>query len=283
MLTLAAVVAAAGALSWPAAGGRLRLTALGRATAGGRPAPATVALTGWARRRCNLLLAVLAGVIGVLLAGPGGGLAAAMMSGTALGCWRVSRGRRAAATAATGLSDALGILVAELWAGAHPAGAMQAAADIHTDGSPGVPTDAARALAAVAATARLGGDVPAALRNAGPASLRCWLDRLAQAWSLAELHGIALADVLDAVRCDTEHRVRFAAEVQARLAGPRSTAMVLAGLPVLGLLLGQALGAAPWRVLRETPVGQLLLVIGTALACAGVWWSTRLMSRAVAA
>jgi Flp pilus assembly protein TadB len=37
------------------------------------------------------------------------------------------------------------------------------------------------------------------------------------------------------------------------------------------------------RVLRETPVGQVLLVLGTGLACGGALWSARLISRAVPA
>jgi tight adherence protein B len=56
---------------------------------------------------------------------------------------------------------------------------------------------------------------------------------------------------------------------------------VLAGLPLLGLALGHAVGANPLRVLSDTSAGQGLLVVGTGLACAGVLWSARLMSRAV--
>ncbi|MGH3692600.1 MAG: type II secretion system F family protein [Pseudonocardiaceae bacterium] len=281
MLSVAVVVLAAGVLCWPAGAGGLRLTELRRSAA--RAPLAGVrrfsVQSCWARRRCGLLLVAFAAGAGLLLAGLGGGLAAAMVAGTATTRWSAGRGHRVAAAAATGLSDALGVLVTELRAGAHPAGAVQAAADTHTDGSP----DVALALAGVAAAARLGGDVPLVLRSVGSAHLRPWLDRLAQAWTLADRYGIPLADLLDAVRCDTEHRVRFAAEVQARLAGPRATAAVLAGLPLLGLGLGHAVGAAPWRVLSGTPVGQLLLVIGTGLACAGVLWSARLVSGAVPA
>lgn len=274
MLSVAVAVLAVGVLCWPASAGRLRLTELR-----GRCAPAVMVLASWVTGRRGMVLLGLAAAAGALRAGLAGGLAAALVAGTAATCWRGSRVRRAAATAATELSDALGILLAELRAGAHPADAVQAAADSCAE----VTSDVVQALATAAAAARLGGDVPAALRSAGPAQLRCWWHQLAGAWSLAEQHGIALADVLDAVRCAAEHRVRFAAEVQARLAGPRATAMVLAGLPLLGLALGQALGASPWRVLCETPMGHLLLVIGTALACAGVWWSTRLISGAVPA
>jgi tight adherence protein B len=290
VLSLAVAALATGALCWPAEVGRSRLTELHRRGRGLRAQVAT-ARRSWAARRCGLLLLALVAGIGALLAGPGGSLAAAMVTGTATARWRASRDRRAAATAATGLSDALGVLVAELRAGAHPGDAVRAAADTHADRPPGgpltmstdVPTDVVRALAAVAAAASLGGDVPAVLRSAGPAPLRSWTGRLADAWSLADRYGIPLADLLDAVRSDTEHRVRFAADVQSRLAGPRATASVLAGLPLLGLALGHAVGAAPLRVLCETPVGQVLLVIGTGLACVGVQWSARLVSGAVPA
>lgn len=289
MLSMAVAALASGALCWPAEVGRGRLTELHRREV---RAQVAAAKRSWAVRRCGLLLLTLAAGLGALLAGPGGSLAAAMVTGTATARWRAGRYCRAAATAATGLSDALGVLVAELRAGAHPGAAVQAAAETHTDtpptasamspmASPNVPADVVRALSAVAAAASLGGDVPAVLRGAGPAPLRPWLGRLADAWSLADRYGIPLADLLEAVRSDTEHRVRFAAEVQARLAGPRATASVLAGLPLLGLALGHAVGADPLRVLCETPVGQVLLVIGTGLACAGVQWSARLVSGAV--
>jgi tight adherence protein B len=278
VLSLAMAALAAGVLCWPVGMGRSRLTGLRR-----REAPVATERRSCVTRRYGLLLVALAAGAGALLAGPGGGLAAAMVSGTAVARRRAGREGRIAATAATGLSDALGVLVAELRVGAHPGDAITAAADTHSDGPPNVGADVVRALSEVAAAARLGGDVPAVLRSAGPAPLRAWLGRLADAWSLADRYGIPLADLLDAVRSDTEHRVRFAAEVQARLAGPRATAAVLAGLPLLGLALGQAVGAAPWHVLCETVVGQVLLVIGTAAACVGVLWSARLVSGAVPA
>ncbi len=274
MLSLALAAVAAAALCWPAGAGRDRLAELGLTELGRQRVKVQIAATGrnWVKQRW-LLLVALAVAVGALLAGPGGGLAAALVTGTATARWRAGRDRRAAAVAATGLSDALGVLVAELRAGAHPSDAARAAAD--------GPADATRALSAAAAASRLGGDVPAVLRSAGPVQLSSWLGRLADAWSLADRHGIPLADLLDAVRSDTEQRVRFAADVEARLAGPRATAAVLAGLPVLGLALGHAMGAAPLQVLSETPVGQGLLVVGTGLACAGVLWSARLVSRAV--
>jgi tight adherence protein B len=65
------------------------------------------------------------------------------------------------------------------------------------------------------------------------------------------------------------------------VAGPRASAGVLAGLPVLGLLMGSGVGADPWRVLTTTGTGTVLLVAGVALEGAGLAWSARLIRRAV--
>lgn len=276
MLSLAIAVLAAAGVCWPAGAGRDRLGRLRRRWAAPAAGPNSRRWVdqSWLDRRWLPLSVVLCAGFGALLAGPGGGLAAAMAGATALARWRAGRERRAGTASATGLSDALAVVVAELRAGAHPGQAIRVAGtDSHAD--------ATRALSTAAAAARLGGDVPVALRRAGPAVLDPWLGRVADAWSLADRHGIPLADLLDAVRADTEHRVRFAAELQARLAGPRATSAVLAGLPLFGLVLGHAVGAAPLRVLSATPAGQLLLVVGTGLACAGVLWSARLASAAM--
>ncbi|GGM64997.1 hypothetical protein GCM10012275_39390 [Longimycelium tulufanense] len=64
------------------------------------------------------------------------------------------------------------------------------------------------------------------------------------------------------------------------MAGPRATAAVLAALPLLGLLLGEAIGAGPWHILSETAPGQILLAIGACLACAGLIWTAHLTGKA---
>lgn len=109
-----------------------------------------------------------------------------------------------------------------------------------------------------------------------PDGVRGSLGRVSRAWALAERHGIALAEVLDAVCRDVEHRVAFARDVEARMAGPRATAGVLSSLPLLGLALGEATGAKPWAVLSGQPLGQLVLVAGAGLICLGVVWTVRL-------
>lgn len=167
-------------------------------------------------------------------------------------------------------------MVAELRAGAHPASAAEAAA---VDAQP----SAATAMRAIAAAARLDGDLDRALaasRTANPTTAHV-LNQVARAWVLAQRHGLPLAEVLDAVRGDLETRRRFARQVLARMAGPRATATILALLPAIGLALGEAMGAHPLRVLTATPSGQLLLLVGVALACAGVAWSARITNQVV--
>ena len=54
-------------------------------------------------------------------------------------------------------------------------------------------------------------------------------------------------------RHDLDARIRLSGQVTAQLAGPKASAAVLAGLPLLGVALGQGIGANPWHVLTATP------------------------------
>lgn len=213
-----------------------------------------------------------------LLAGPAALVATAMV-GTAVRRGVRSRARhRAHLTATSVVADGVAAFVAELKAGAHPAAAAAGAAQDAEE-------PATTVLAGIASTARLGGDVTTALDTMSRTrpELAAALGPLARAWRLADHHGVPLADVLDAVRRDLERRVAFAGQVRARMAGPEASAAVLAGLPVFGVLLGELSGTRPLHVLTSTGAGQVLLVLGAALICAGLLWSTRLTSRAVGA
>ena len=61
-------------------------------------------------------------------------------------------------------------------------------------------------------------------------------------------------------------------------AGARTTAAVLAGMPVLGIALGQAIGADPVAFLLSGGAGGVLLVIGITLSCLGLLWSDRIVT-----
>jgi tight adherence protein B len=105
--------------------------------------------------------------------------------------------------------------------------------------------------------------------------------RISAAVLLSARTGCSLAEVIGAVEDDLRARHRHELELRAATAGPRAGALLLAGLPVLGLAMGSGVGADPWRVLTTTGTGQVLLVAGVALEIAGVAWSGRLVRRAL--
>ncbi|MEU3982499.1 type II secretion system F family protein [Streptomyces sp. NPDC026672] len=136
---------------------------------------------------------------------------------------------------------------------------------------------------AVVAAARFGGDVPGALAAAAGQPGAEGLRGLAACWRVAVDQGAGLAAGLDrldaALRTERDQR----ADLRAQLAGARATAVMLAGLPVLGLLLGTAMGADPLHVLLHSGAGLGCLVVGGVLEGAGMWWVTRIVRGAEAA
>jgi tight adherence protein B len=87
---------------------------------------------------------------------------------------------------------------------------------------------------------------------------------------------VAVDRLEEALRTDQACRE----EVDAELEGARATALLLAGLPVLGLGLGSGLGGDPLHVLLRTPVGWVCLCVGVALELAGLWWTGRIVRAA---
>ena len=83
------------------------------------------------------------------------------------------------------------------------------------------------------------------------------------------------------MHADVRWRVTYAARIRAQLAGPRATAGVLTALPVLGLALGELVGAHPLGVLRSGLLGQLLVVVGVGIAMGGAVWTGRILRGAV--
>lgn len=237
-------------------------------------------------RAVRMLPVPVVAALGGVVAGVGGACSAAALTALAARTWRSRHEDRRRRERVVQLVGGLRLLIAELRAGAHPAMAAEGAA---ADGAAPEGTSAedeqcevAKVFRSMAATARLGGSVPVLLREEARWPELCWpLARIGQAWKLADRHGAALADLLDSVRRDLDHRVRFAGEVEARMAGPRATALVLSGLPVLGLVLGEAVGSAPLDFLTGGAFGQLLLVVGTGLICGGIVWTRRLTGSAV--
>lgn len=191
--------------------------------------------------------------------------------------WPLGGAAKAAAARRASVVELCDGIATELAAGRPPAAALASAADVLTDGPV---AQEPQELAAVADTARAGGDVPAALEQAsripGYESLRL----LAGCWRIGVERGGMLADVIeglaDALRDEREHRD----EIALQLAGPRASARMLAGLPVLGLLMAMALGADPFGFLLGTLPGAACLCLGVSLDALGLWWTHRIAAAA---
>jgi tight adherence protein B len=165
-------------------------------------------------------------------------------------------------------------LATQVRAGAAPVRAWTVATSLLTewgDGSGG-------------ARLEVGGEAPRECldRLAAAGDAPAGLVALRSAWVLCEDVGAPLADVLasvaDAMRQDAE----VEADIESALAAPRSTARLLALLPMAGLALGELVGARPVHVLLHSSVGRLCAVAGLALALAGHWWARRLVEHTAA-
>ena len=167
---------------------------------------------------------------------------------------------RSAESNAGRMAEVCDLLAAELAAGQPPEAALRQAAMAW-------PT-----IAPVAEVCRLGGDVPGALHEAALAPGASGLRLLAAAWTVAQRTGGGLAAatrrVAEAVRRDQATRQ----VVNGELASARATARLMAGLPVLALLMGSGAGGDPWGFLLSTPAGLACFGAGLTAALCGLWW-----------
>jgi tight adherence protein B len=137
------------------------------------------------------------------------------------------------------------------------------------------------ALRAAAAAARLGGDVPTALRRAAEPEGAEGFGAVAAAWTVAERSGAGPAEVLARIAGVVRAEAEYRRQVDVALGTSRSTARLLAVLPLLGIALGSGIDAHPLDVLFGSPLGAWCLLIGTALAGAGLLWVERLAAGGV--
>lgn len=273
MLTWSAVTGAVAVLTWPGPVARTRLARLTRPARNRRVLALIRDRPAWPH--VAAAAAALTVPIVFAVAGAAATVAVAVFALAVTAHVRARRRVRGRIQATARLAEAVRTLVGGLRAGAHPAAAAETAAHDADDHTGPV-------LTAIAASTRLGGEPDSgrlAVSGAVPADV---VHRLVTAWSLARRHGLPLGGVLEAVQRDIDAQVRLAGQLDARLAGPRASSAILAVLPAFGLLLGQAMGAAPLDVLLTTSPGHLLLVLGSVLVLAGVAWSTLLTSRVMA-
>lgn len=238
-----------------------------RAAAGSK----TPRMATWLLVPCGVALTLALGAV----TSTGAVVAAAIMGATVEMRRRNRRRRRTRGAEAAALRGALDVLVGELRVGAHPVTAFNVAAD----DTAGV---VASALRTIAARARLGADVVAGMLGvAQRSSLPAHWERLAVCWQLAQTHGLAIGTLMQTAQRDLVERQRFSSRVDAGMAGARTTAAVLAGLPAVGIALGQLIGADPLGFLLAGGFGEWLLILGVLLACAGLLWCDRITGAVV--
>ncbi|GAA4632750.1 hypothetical protein GCM10023196_067500 [Actinoallomurus vinaceus] len=179
-------------------------------------------------------------------------------------------GRRDLAARRAAVVELCDGISAELAAGRPPGAALSGAAEGLSLPRFGLVVEAARS----------GDDVATCLERAAATPGCEGLRLLAGCWRIGVDRGGMLARVIDglaaALRDEQEHRE----EVALQLAGPRATARLLAGLPLLGLLMAVALGARPFAFLSGTVPGALCLGFGVGLDVLGLWWTRRLAAAA---
>ncbi|MFL6288281.1 MAG: type II secretion system F family protein [Actinomycetes bacterium] len=98
------------------------------------------------------------------------------------------------------------------------------------------------------------------------------LRAIAICWQLADSSGAGLADALDRIGDAMRHEHEIALEVHGQLATTRATAVLLATLPLMALLMASLLGADLVGVLLGTWLGLSCLAAGIVLTTLGCWW-----------
>jgi tight adherence protein B len=178
--------------------------------------------------------------------------------------WRAQRDRAEAARTRAMVLEVCESLVAELRAGRPPQLALELGMGVMP------------ALANVAAAARLGGDVPDALRQLARRPGARALHSVAAGWQIAARTGASLAGVVEHVVAGIRDDEAARGEVEASLGPPRATARLLALLPAAGIALGSSIGADPVHVLLLTTFGHVCLGVGVILALLGLTWVERI-------
>lgn len=210
-----------------------------------------------------------AAVVPSLLASSGGTSAPSV--GSVLGWWR-RRGKDDAELQRVA-ADLYVAAAAELRAGAGIPSALLRAADE-------VPPRLGGPVRRAGAVLLAGGEVDGVLAPRDDPVVARLLRPLAVCLAVTVETGAALATALEqtSAALRAAHRLRVA--VRSELAGARATALLLAGLPVVGLGLGAAVGADPLRFLLTTLPGWVCLLLAATLDALGLWWTGALLRTA---
>jgi tight adherence protein B len=245
-----------------------------------RPLPQSASISRGADRAAWLRLfdGRVAGVTAGLVAAAsgfavGGALVAVagwLIAVSAVRSVRLRHAERRASGRQAATETLLDALAAELGSGAAPPDAV--AAVLH-DLPPGLRAEVDQVRWAL----RSGADATAAWREVRGITQA---DALAAGFRVCEDTGASLASVLTRVAAMAADERRRRDEIGVALAGPRSSGVLLAALPALGVVAGAGLGASPLPFLFLTPIGHVCFVLGVGLDVLGVRWVARLAASA---
>jgi tight adherence protein B len=255
--TLAGLLAASAVLAFPGPGTRRRLET---AVLGGPRGPKwRLRLSGaWP----TVLSAIALGVLSSLVA-----RSAVLAFLVPFGAWRGYRAwtahtaRLAVEQRQTEIIELCVTICSELHAG-------REARDALRDAAAAACPDLAVYLAGPLGT---GDDVVKVLRSAAETPGREALAALAACWQVAEGGAgmtAAIGELADGLRAERAQR----RELEAELAGIRTSARLLAMLPAVGLFIGSGMGLSPIPMLLHTGIGETCLVLGIAFVLGGVTW-----------
>lgn len=211
--------------------------------------------------------AALAAAVAALLLGPAGP-AQSQVGPRPTSSWIDRLLSRLRPAAPPPIPELLSALAAELAAG-QPTGLALESAALGLE-----PPACPQAIAAC----RTGADVATALRADARTSGSQALRGLAACWEVSERSGaglsVAVSRLAESLRAGADAEAQLAGEV----AAVRTSARLLAGLPLLGLLIGQWIGAEPVAWLTGSWVGRGVLLTGLALQALGMAWLHHMVS-----
>lgn len=247
------------------------LAGLAGALACGRPAPLLGPSVASRRHRPAggwpvVVVAVIAGSLVAVLDGSrlALGLVLAATAGGSVLLVRRSRAARAAHGREGRVVDACDALAGELRAGQSYVRSLERAAEVWPE------------MRQVLAAARLGGDVPDALRRLADVPGAEALRHVASAWAVSAESGPGLAVALEQVATSARSRQATRRLVRGELASAQATARLVALLPLAALAMGSGIGGDPVTFLLQRPLGIVCLAAGCGLALAGLFWIDRI-------
>jgi len=175
-----------------------------------------------------------------------------------------SRRARAAERRRARVVDVAEALVGELRSGQPPVAALAGCARLWPELEP------------VLGAARVGADVPAALRRVAALPGAEGLAEVASAWQVSERSGAGLATALSQVAASARARQSARHLVRGELASAQATARLVALLPLASLAMSAGIGGDPWHFLLGTAPGLGCLALGILLGFAGLHWIDRI-------